>query len=191
MNKQLLSDVMAAVKGLDAIDKSKTAFVPGPSVQGQLQRLQAIAAEQQSDGQAAQQATEQIQAQAQGAPPAMRIEDLAGIIEQAAQGLAQLISGLPAQITQMVMQAQQAQQAQAAPAAGGDGQPKKPKKEDVMVQKLDEMITLLRSATGAPPPAPPGAMGAPVDPAAAGAPPPGAPPPGAPPADPSQQQVPQ
>lgn len=179
---------MAAVKGLDADDKNKTAFVPSPSVQGQLQRLQAMAAEQQSDSMAAQQAAEQVQAQAQGAPPAMRIEDLAGIIEQGFQGLAQLISGLPAQIAQTIAQTQQVQQQQAAASgggAGGEGQ-KKPKKEDIIAGKLDEMITLLRSATGAPPPAPPGAMGAPADPAAAGA-----APPGAPPVDPSQQQVPQ
>jgi hypothetical protein len=185
MNRELLDAAISAVREMNNPGGNKVAFVPGPSVQGQLQRLQALAAEQQSDAMAANQATQQIQAQGQGAPPAMRIEDLAAILDQGFQGLAQLIASIPAQIQQtMAAQASQASATGGGSSAGGGGE-KKPKKEDMVVAKLDEMITLLRSATGAPPPPPPGAAGAMPPPDAAAA--QGAPPPGA---DPNAQQMP-
>jgi len=187
MNPQLLQETLAAVRGLQP-GNTKKAFVPGPSVQGQLQRLQAIAAEQQSDAVAASQASEQIQAQAQGAPPAMRIEDLAAMLDQGFQGLAQLISTQFQQLQQILAtQAQQPAAQAGGGTSGGSGGEKKPKKEDVLASKLDELINLMRGAMGAPAPAPPGAAGSMPPPE--GAPPPGgAPPPmaGAPQAPPMQ-----
>jgi uncharacterized phage infection (PIP) family protein YhgE len=69
----------------------KRAFVPSPSTQSQMQQLRQMAASDGTDEQAAAQASQQAQAQGQGGPPMMRIEDLAQMLDQ---GLQQIMQGL-------------------------------------------------------------------------------------------------
>lgn len=157
MNEELRKKIAEAVNAVSSIQKE--AFVPGPSVQAQLQRLQEAAADQQSGQQSTDQALQQIDAQAQGAPPAMRIEDLAGMVQQ----LGEQVMGALSQIGQMLQQMQMAQQvaAQQPAAAAGGGAGAKPKKEDMLLEKLTSIEGPLSQAiSGAPPPP----QGAPMQP---------------------------
>lgn len=158
MNTALRQKIDEAVSAVSSL--TKTAFVPGPSVQAQLQRLQEAAADQQSGQQSTEQALQQIDAQAQGAPPAMRIEDLAGMVQQ----LGEQMMGALSQVGQMLQQMQMAQQAAAQPAQGaaGGGAAPKPKKEDMLLEKLTSIEGLLSQAISGAPPPPQG--GAPMQP---------------------------
>lgn len=153
MNRELLSSVLGAVRHLRSTPK--VAFVPGPAVQGQLQRLMAMAADGGNDQEAAAMAQQQAQAQGQGAPPAMRIEDLAGMIDQGFQQLAGLIQQAMAPPPAPAPAAAAAPAAPAAAPAGGEGgggEAKKPKTEDLILDQLTQMNNMLRQMTGAPPP---------------------------------------
>lgn len=151
MNTSALQEADEAVRKL--VQQTKVAFVPSPAVQSQMQRLQQIAASQGSDQQAIQQASEQAKAQGQGGPPMMRIEDLAGMLNEAFSQLGQMLQQILASVQQPVAPPAPAAPAQpqtgeAPPAATGE---KKPKKDDLILQQLTEMNQLLRQAVGAPP----------------------------------------
>jgi len=95
---------------VEAFTFQKLGFVPSPQTQAAMEQ------------QIAQQASQQAQAQAQGAPPAMRMEDLAQMIDGGFQQLGQAISQILAMLQsgQLVMQMMQ-QQAGLNPACAGGG----------------------------------------------------------------------
>ena len=158
MNAELLKQARQKVAELSS--NTKSAFVPGPSVQSQVQRLKELAASEGTDQQAQQMASEQAKAQGQGAPPMMRIEDLAQIVQQGFEMMTQGIQQVMQMIQQPPQQPQQAAPADAgAGGAGGAGGEKKPKKDDLILQQLQQMNQTLSAlaggqpAGGAPPPA--------------------------------------
>ena len=123
----LNSQMWEAVNALN-----KKAFVPGPQVQQALEQMSSDAANQQQQQQATQQASQQAQAQQQGAPPTMRLEDLAQMIQQ----LAQMLQQLPQQIQQMIQPMMQ----QMSAAGGGEQKKLSPQEMNQQIlQKLDQI----------------------------------------------------
>ena len=111
---------------------NKKAFVPGPQVQQALEQMSSDAANQQQQQQATQQASQQAQAQQQGAPPTMRLEDLAQMVQQ----LAQMLQQLPQQIQQMIQPMMQ----QMSAAGGGEQKKLSPQEMNQQIlQKLDQI----------------------------------------------------
>ena len=148
---------------------NKVAFIPGPNVQAQLEQMASDAANQQQAAQAQQQMSQQTQAQAQGAPPTMRIEDLAQMLDQMNQGLQQALQQVAQQVQQAVQTIQTMQTA-------GSGEKKKLSPDERMT-KIEQQLQHISQAIGvagaggtpAPagmPPAPQGAPGSANDPAA-------------------------
>lgn len=82
----------------------KMAFVPSPQTQAAMEQ------------QVAQQASDQAKAQGQGAPPAMRMEDLAQMMDQGFQQIGQGVSQILAMLQSGQLVMQMMQQAQAGPA---------------------------------------------------------------------------